>query len=254
MELKENVFKRRLKTGEIQWGLWSTMGDPYALEVSLQADFDWVLLDGEHGPLEVRRALAQLQVAESTTTAPILRPLETAEARVKQYLDLGAQTLLLPMINTGEDARAAVRSIHYPPVGVRGVGASVARAAKWGEIPHYMQEIDKQLCLLVQIESKQAYENLDEILAVEGIDGVFIGPADLSASFGETSYESSQMYEIYEDITRRSVAVGKAVGTLVTKKELVDQFVAWGATYIAVSIDVHAYLNGLRSDLTQYKE
>lgn len=253
MQLKENVFKKRLKAGEVQWGLWSTMGDPYALEVSLQAGFDWVLLDGEHGPLDVRRALSQLQVADATEMAPILRPLEAAEARVKQYLDLGAQTLLLPMINTGEDARAAVRSVHYPPVGVRGVGASVARAAKWGEISDYMQQIDEQLCLLVQIESKQAYENLDEILAIEGIDGIFIGPADLSTSFGESSYESERMREAYEDITLRSVAAGKAVGTLITKKELVDDFVSWGATYIAVSIDVHAYLNGLKSDLVQYK-
>lgn len=148
------------------------------------AGFDWLLIDGEHAPNDVRSVLGQLQAIAPYPSHPVVRPPWNDAVVIKQLLDTGAQTLLVPMVQNADDARSAVKACRYPPHGIRGVGSALARASRWNRIPDYLQQADAQMCVLVQIETRQGVENLDAILAVEGVDGVFIGPADLSADMG----------------------------------------------------------------------
>src|SRR5471032_3049602 len=179
-----NRFKAALANKEAQIGFWLSMADPYLAEVSATAGFDWLLIDNEHAPNDVRSTLAQLQAVAAYTSHPVVRPVRSDSALIKQLLDIGAQTLLLPMIDTAEQAADAVAATRYPPQGIRGVGSALARASRWNRIPDYLHTAAEELCVLVQVETVQGLENLSAITAVEGIDGVFFGPADLSASMG----------------------------------------------------------------------
>ena len=143
-----------------------------------------MLLDGEHGPNDVRSILSQLQAVAPYPVTPIVRPVVGETALIKQYLDLGAQTLLIPMVETPEQAAQLVRATRYPPEGVRGVGAGVARASRWNLYGDYLQKADDEICLLVQVETREALDNLEAIARLDGIAGVFIGPADLAAALG----------------------------------------------------------------------
>ncbi len=164
---------------------------------------------------------------------PVIRPVEGSKPLIKQILDIGAQTLLIPMVDTADQARQVVSATRYPPYGERGVGASVARAARWGRIENYMAQVNDSLCLLVQVESKTALDNLDEILDVEGIDGVFIGPADLSASLGYPDNAGHpEVRRLVETSIRRIRAAGKAAGFLAVAPDMAQQCLAWGANFV----------------------
>ena len=174
-------FQAALLRGEPQIGLWLGLADPYAAELCAGAGFDWLLIDAEHAPNDVRSVLAQLQALDAYPVRPVVRPPVGETHLIKQYLDLGVQTLVIPMVETAEQARALVQATRYPPQGVRGVGSALARASRWNGVPNYLHAANGEICLIVQLESKSALEHLDDILGVEGVDGVFIGPADLSA-------------------------------------------------------------------------
>ncbi|MBC7209543.1 MAG: 2-keto-3-deoxy-L-rhamnonate aldolase, partial [Pseudomonas sp.] len=184
MDMPINTFKQRLRTGQAQIGLWLGLADPYCAELAANAGFDWLLLDGEHAPNDLRGLLGQLQAVAPYPAQPIVRPVIGDTALIKQLLDIGAQTLLVPMVESAEQARQLVRAMRYPPHGVRGVGSALARASRWNSLPGYLDQADEQMCLLVQVENREGLANLDAICAVEGVDGVFIGPADLSADMG----------------------------------------------------------------------
>lgn len=184
MDMPINTFKQRLRSGEAQIGLWLGLADAYCAELAANAGFDWLLIDGEHAPNDLRTLLGQLQAVAPYPSQPVIRPVIGDTALIKQVLDIGVQTLLVPMVESADQARELVRAIHYPPHGVRGVGSALARASRWNSIPGYLDKADEQMCLLVQIESREGLANLDAIAAVDGVDGVFIGPADLSASMG----------------------------------------------------------------------
>lgn len=173
--LLSNPFKEGLRKGDTQIGLWLSSTTSYMAEIAATSGYDWLLIDGEHAPNTVQDLYHQLQAIAPYASQPVIRPIEGSKALIKQVLDIGAQTLLIPMVDTAEQARQVVSATRYPPLGQRGVGASVARAARWGRIDNYMAQANESLCLLVQVESKVALENLDAILEVEGIDGVFIG-------------------------------------------------------------------------------
>ena len=187
-----NTFKQALKAGTPQIGLWASLADPYIAEALATAGFDWLLIDAEHAPNDLRSVLAQLQAvgsAASFTASPhpthaIVRPPIGDVVMIKQYLEIGAQTLLIPMVDTAEQAARMVAATRYPPRGVRGVGSAGARSSRWSGIPGYVHGADAETCLLVQVETTTGLANLAEIAAVEGVDGVFFGPADLSASMG----------------------------------------------------------------------
>jgi 4-hydroxy-2-oxoheptanedioate aldolase len=176
-----NPFKAALAANQPQVGLWLSMADPYMAEVSATAGFDWLLVDGEHAPNDLRSTLAALQAVAPHRAQPVVRAVQGDTALIKQLLDIGAKNLLVPMVDTAGQARALVSATRYPPRGIRGVGSAVGRASQWSARTDYLDAADDEVCLLVQAETVQALDNLASICEVDGVHGVFIGPADLAA-------------------------------------------------------------------------
>ncbi|MCC7414114.1 MAG: 4-hydroxy-2-oxoheptanedioate aldolase [Gammaproteobacteria bacterium] len=238
MDVPHNEFKRAIAAGAVQYGLWAGLADPCAAEICAGAGFDWLLIDAEHAPNDVRTVLAQLQAVAPYPVHPIVRPVRADAALVKQLLDVGAQTLLVPMVEDAEQAAALVAAMRYPPRGIRGVGTALARAARWNAVADYVHHADEQMCLLVQVESVRGLENLDAIAGVTGVDGVFIGPADLAASLGHLGASGhAEVRAAIEDAFRRIAAAGKAPGILATDPALACHYVAHGARFVAVGVD-----------------
>src|ERR1700693_3839624 len=168
MELQKNPFKAALQSPEPQFGLLLGLADSYCAEICAGAGFDWVLIDGEHAPNDVRSILSQLQAVAPYPVHPIVRPVSGDVQLIKQLLDIGAQTLLVPMVESAEQAKLLVQAMRYPPAGIRGVGAALARASQWNRVTNYLDQANDQMCLLVQVETRAGLENLDAIAAVEG--------------------------------------------------------------------------------------
>ncbi|HWP10603.1 MAG TPA: 4-hydroxy-2-oxoheptanedioate aldolase [Ramlibacter sp.] len=241
MQTPVNTFKQALREKRAQIGLWVGLADHYSAEICAGAGFDWLLLDGEHAPNDLRTLLQQAQViAAYPATHAIARvPVghgHVGTALVKQYLDLGIQTLLVPMVDTAQQAADLVRAMRYPPDGIRGMGG--ARASRWGRYPNYAREANAQVCLLVQAETRQALANLDAIAATDGVDGVFIGPADLSASLGHVANPGHpQVRAAIDDAIKRITGAGKAAGIITTDDALARHYLELGATFVAVGLD-----------------
>jgi 4-hydroxy-2-oxoheptanedioate aldolase len=234
-----NPFKASLKRGDKLIGLWLSLAGPYSTEVCATAGFHWVLIDNEHAPNDVRSTLAQLQAVAAYPSHPIVRSVNRDPAVIKQLLDIGAQTLLMPMVDTPEQANALVAATRYPPQGIRGVGAAVARASRWGARRDYVETANEDTCLLVQVESVTALANLREICATDGIDGVFIGPADLAASMGHRGRANHpDVQQAIESAIETIVASGKAAGTLTGDTTLARRYLELGASFVAVGIDL----------------
>lgn len=237
MQTPVNPFKQAIKAGLNQIGFWLTMTDSVAADICAGAGFDWLLIDGEHAPHDRKTILVQLQtIAAYQSCHAVVRVPSGDEVLIKQYLDLGAQTLLIPMIESAEQAAQIVRACRYPPAGIRGVGG--ARAGRWGRYPRYIHESNDQICILLQVESQKGLENLDEITRVDGVDGIFIGPADLAASMGYPGESGNPAVQsaILEAIPRIA-QMGKAPGILTRDETQVRQYLELGALFVAVGID-----------------
>ena len=255
MDMPVNTFKLRLKSGEAQIGLWLGLADPYCAELAANAGFDWLLIDGEHAPNDLRGMLGQLQAVAPYPSHPVIRPVIGDTALIKQVLDIGVQTLLVPMVENADQARELVRAIHYPPNGVRGVGSALARASRWNSIPGYLDKADEQMCLLVQIENREGLANLDAIAAVDGVDGVFIGPADLSASMGYRGNPGHpEVQAAIEDAILRIQKAGKAAGILSADQKLAKRYIELGAAFVAVGVDTTVLMRGLQTLAATFKE
>lgn len=255
MDMPINTFKQRLQSGEAQIGLWLGLADPYCAELAANAGFDWLLIDGEHAPNDLRGLLGQLQAVAPYASQPVIRPVIGDTALIKQLLDIGAQTLLVPMVESAEQARELVRAMHYPPHGVRGVGSALARASRWNSIPGYLDKADEQMCLLVQIENLEGLAKLDEIVAVEGVDGVFIGPADLSASMGHRGNPGHpDVQAAIEDAIVRIGKAGKAAGILSADQSLARRYLELGAKFVAVGVDTTVLMRGLQTLAAAFKD
>lgn len=249
MKTPTNTFKQALAEGRPQIGLWLGLADPYSAEILAGAGYDWLLIDGEHAPNDVRSILAQLQAIDSTKhalpglpTQAVARVPVGETALIKQYLDIGVQTLLVPMVDTAAQAAHMVQAMRYPQAdgqgGVRGMGSALARASRWQRHPHYVHEANAQVCLLVQAETVEAMHNLDAIAATPGVDGVFIGPADLSASMGHPGNPGHpDVQAAMRDGMARIRAAGKAPGILATTEAQARQWLAAGALFVAVGVD-----------------
>ena len=247
MHTPVNPFKQALAEKRAQIGLWLGLASPYSTEICAGAGFDWLLIDGEHAPNDLGSILAQLQVvAAYPASHPIARvPMghgHVGEALIKQYLDLGVQTLLVPMVDTPAQASTLVRAMRYPQAdgrgGVRGMGG--ARASRWGRYPNYAHEANAQVCLLVQAETQTALDNLDAIAATEGVDGIFIGPADLSASMGHVANPGHpQVQAAIADAIARINRAGKAAGILSPDEVTARRYLELGATFVAVGLDTN---------------
>ncbi|OWJ91622.1 2,4-dihydroxyhept-2-ene-1,7-dioic acid aldolase [Pseudomonas sp. A46] len=255
MQLPINTFKQRLQSGQPQIGLWLGLADAYCAELAANAGFDWLLLDGEHAPNDLRSLLAQLQAIAPYPAQPIIRPPIGDAALIKQLLDIGAQTLLVPMVESAEQAAGLVRAMRYPPAGIRGVGSALARASRWNSIPGYLDRADEQMCLLVQIENLDGLANLDAIAAVDGVDGVFIGPADLSAAMDHRGNPGHpEVQAAIEGAIARIRRAGKAAGILSADPGLARRYLSLGASFVAVGVDTTVLMRGLQTLAAAFKD
>jgi 4-hydroxy-2-oxoheptanedioate aldolase len=238
MDMPANAFKRALREGVPQIGLWMGLADAYVAELLAICGFDWICIDGEHSPNDVRSVLAQLQAMAPYPVRPIVRPVQGDPALLKQYLDMGVQTLLIPMVETAEQASRLVAATRYPPHGIRGVGSALARASRWNQVDGYLHRSDAEICVVAQIESMHALDNLEAIAAVEGIDGLFFGPADLSASMGflGKAMEPQVQSAILAGIERVKRA-GRAAGVLSADRRFAQACLAAGASFVAIGAD-----------------
>lgn len=242
-----NPFKTALAERQAQVGLWLSMADPYLAEVSATAGFDWLLIDGEHAPNDLRGTLAALQSVAPYRAQPVVRVVAGETALIKQMLDIGAKNLLVPMVDTAEQARALVAATRYPPLGMRGVGSAVGRASRWSARDDYLDVADDEICLLVQAETVQALSNLEAICDVPGVDGVFIGPADLAASMGHRGRPGHpDVQAAIERAMRVIIERGKSAGTLTSDPALARRYLDLGCTFVAVGVDVLLYANSAR--------
>lgn len=260
-----NTFKQALAAGTPQIGLWAALASAYSTELLAGIGYDWLLIDGEHAPNDVRNTLSQLQAVASaqhafgdTRSQAIVRvPVGTGDVGVsliKQYLDIGAQTLLVPMIDTPEQAALVVKATRFAPAGIRGMGSALARASRWQAHARYVFEANDQVCVLVQAETVEAMKNLDAIAATPGVDGVFIGPADLSASMGHPGNAAHpEVQAVIADGVKRIRAAGKAPGILATTEAGAKQWLAAGALFVAVGADTMLLASGAAQLLAQFK-
>ncbi len=238
MDMPLNAFKRALAAGETQIGLFLGMANAYAAEVVATAGFDWLLIDGEHGPNDLRSIIEQLQALGQYPVRPVVRTVDHDVARIKQLLDGGVQTLMVPMVESAADAEKLVRAMRYPPHGIRGVGTALARAARWNGVDGYFAKADQEMCLIVQIESTAGLAGLDAILRVEGVDAVFIGPSDLAASMGYLGNPGHpEVKAAVEGAIRKIAAAGKAAGVFSADPAAAEAYRQIGASFLLVGVD-----------------
>lgn len=232
-----NLFKQALEQKLPQIGLWQGLASAYTAEICAGAGFDWLLFDGEHSPVGIRTLLTQAQAVSGSAAHAVARPPVGETWLIKQYLDLGFQTLLVPMVNSAAQAEELVSACRYPPAGQRGVAMS--RASRWGRDTDYLARADDDVCLLVQVETREALDNVGAISAVDGVVGVFIGLSDLSASLGHPGKPSHP--EVAAEIDRAIrviVAAGKAPGTLSADVSAAKRYLEMGCLFVAVGTDL----------------
>jgi 4-hydroxy-2-oxoheptanedioate aldolase len=238
VEFQKNAFKAALANGRLQIGLWSSLCSNIAADVVSDSGFDWILLDTEHSPNEIPDLVGQLQAIRGGTATPIIRPAWNDAVLAKRALDIGAQTLLFPYVQNVEEARRAVASTRYPPQGIRGVSVA-ARASRYGRTPGYLGKANDEICVLVQVETREAVNELEAIARVDGIDGVFIGPSDLAASLGHLGNPAHpDVQAAIEDAGKRLKAIGKPAGILTSNEEEARRYIEWGYLFVAVGSDV----------------
>ena len=253
MELPRNGFKHALAAGKAQIGLWSSLSSNYSVEVIAGAGFDWILIDLEHSPNDLESLLAQLQAAAAYSTHPVVRVPWNDMVTIKRVLDVGAQSMLVPYVSSAAEARAAVSSTRYPPQGLRGV-AGTTRATRFGRIKDYARRAHEEICVLVQVETQAALDNIEAICATEGVDGVFIGPADLHASLGHPGeIANPKVKPIIDEAVRRIRKAGKAPGILTPSEDDARRWLECGALFVAVGADVGILARGAEALAQKFK-
>jgi len=253
MDLPQNPFKRALEAGKAQIGLWSSLSSNYSVEVIAGAGYDWILLDCEHSPNDLENLLTQLQAAAPYPSHPVVRVPWNDMVTIKRVLDVGAQSLLIPYVSTAEEARAAVSYTRYPPAGVRGV-AGTTRATRFGRIKDYAKRAHEEICVLVQVETQGALDNIEAICAVDGVDGVFIGPADLHASLGHTGEIANPAVKpLIDEAIRRIRKKNKAPGILTPNEADAKHWLGCGALFVAVGADVGILARGAEALAAKFR-
>lgn len=254
MTMPINHFKRAIAAGQLQLGLWSGLSNNITVEVLANSGFDWLLLDTEHSPNELPMVHSQLQAISQGKAHPIVRPPWNDTVTIKRYLDVGVQTLLIPFIQDGDEARSAVAATRYPPLGVRGYSAA-ARASDYGRVKDYPKLCEEHLCVLLQVETPQALANIEAIADVDGVDGIFIGPGDLSASMGYIGQPMHpEVVAAIEFAVRRIRACGKAAGILVGDEALARHYIDIGFTFVAVGSDIGILARGAEALAAKFKQ
>jgi 4-hydroxy-2-oxoheptanedioate aldolase len=245
LPLPVNAFKRALAEGRTQIGLWTSLGTGTAAEILSGAGFDWLLIDTEHSPTELPMVLDQLRAMEGSATTPIVRPAWNDPVLFKRLLDLGVQSLLVPYVQSAEEARRAVAATRYPPAGIRGI-AVVHRANRYGRVKDYHVQANREMCVLIQIETRRALAELEAIAAVDGVDGLFIGPSDLAGDLGYLgNNRHPDAVAVFADACARARKVGKPIGILAPVEEDARRYLEMGFTYVAVGSDVGVLRNAV---------
>ena len=254
MMLPPNRFKKALREGRQQIGLWNSLPGPVVAELLATCGFDWVVIDTEHSVTDIPDTLGMMQAMAPYRTHPVVRPAANDAVMVKRVLDLGAQTIILPYVQTVEEARAAVASIRYAPRGMRGV-AGMTRASVFGQVAGYHQRAEEELCLILQVETIEALGRIPEIAAVDGVDGLFIGPADLAASMGHVGNAAHpEVVAAIEAGIKAIVAAGKPAGILTLDKAFARRCMEWGTTFTAVGMDIALLANAARGLAASFRE
>ncbi len=254
MEIPTNHFKRAILAGQSQIGLWCSLANYNAVEVVAGAGFDWLLLDTEHSPNDLESLLPQLQAAAAYPTTAIVRVPWNDMVYIKRVLDIGAQTLLIPYVQNADEARAAVAATRYPPAGVRGVGGTT-RATRFGRIKDYAKHVERELCVLLQVETEEAVANIEAIAAVDGVDGIFIGPADFHASLGYPGETANPaVTPLIDEGLRRIRRAGKAPGILTGNEQLAQHYIELGCLFTAVGADVGILARGADALAARFKK
>lgn len=243
-----NTLKQRFKAGDTTFGSWLSFAEAGPAEIMGTAGFDWLVIDSEHAANDVRSIKNQLMALQSSPSSIIVRVPVGEPWIIKQALDVGAQTILVPMVESGEQARQMVRACTYPPHGIRGVGAAATRSSRFSGIPDYTETANDQISLIVQVENRAGLAALDDILAVDGVDCVFIGPADLAADLGYPGQLTHpEVHETILGVLGRIRDAGKVPGILSLSDEVTESYVAAGARFVAVAIDVVTLIRAARA-------
>lgn len=246
MKLPVNAFKAGLAAGRQQIGIWNTVPGPVVTEALACTGYDWVVVDTEHSLTDVPDTMGMMQALAAHGVSAVVRPTTNDVVLSKRFLDLGAQTLMIPYVQTAAEAEAAVRAMHYPPRGVRGL-SGMTRANQFGGVPGYFESAAAELCLIVQIETVAAVDRIAEIAAVDGVDGLFIGPGDLGMSMGRSGGTADpEVWAVVERAIKAIVAAGKPAGILVTDPKVAQACIDLGTTFTAVGVDLSLMVGAAR--------
>jgi len=253
MEIPKNRFKQALRANQAQIGLWGSIPSNYTAEVVAGAGFDWFLIDTEHTPADIETVLRMVQAVAAYPTEPVVRVPWNDIVTIKRVLDIGVQSILIPQVTTVAEAKNAVAYAHFPTAGMRGV-AGATRATRFGRVKNYFRDADAEVCVLLQLESEEALKNLEAIAAIDGVDGIFIGPADLHASLGRVGeLAHDQVLPIIDGAITRIVKAGKAPGILTASEENARRWLKLGATFVAVGADVGILTRGADALAAKFK-
>lgn len=249
-----NVFKQRLKKGDIQYGVWNGLTDTIVAEILAGSGFDWIVIDAEHAPFDLKSIQLQLQAIAQYNIPVIIRPPVGDQILIKQLMDIGVQSLLVPNVESAQQAADCAKYMRYAPEGVRGVGTALARAAQWNRIDGYFENANNEMCLVVQVESVAGVENLDNILNVKNVDAVFMGPADLAASMGHLGNPSHpEVVASVNNCLKKIVSSDKKAGVLTSSKNLIEQYVNKGTSMVGVGLDTLLLSKAAKTLAEEYK-
>lgn len=249
-----NRFRQRLLQGETLIGCWSALASPISAEVLGLAGFDWLVLDGEHAPNDVTTFVPQLMALKGSDSAPVVRAPCNEPVIIKRLLDIGFYNLLIPFVESAEEAQQAVASTRYPPAGIRGVSVS-HRSNGYGTVADYFATINDSITVLVQIESQLGVDNLDAIAAVDGVDGIFVGPGDLSAALGYLGQPNHpEVQKVIRHIFARAKAFGKPSGILAPAEADARRYLEWGASFVAVGSDLGVFRSATQALSDRFKK
>lgn len=248
------TFKDKLAEGKPLYGLWQALANAYTAEICAGAGYDWLLFDGEHSPNTLQTLLAQLQAVAPYPVEPVARVPVGDPAIIKQYLDIGFRTLLVPMMESAEQAAQVVAATRFPPRGIRGVASATSRASGFGADTSYVQRAHETITLIVQIESSAGLDALDEIAAIDGVDALFIGPADLAASLGHLGNPAHpDVQTAIEQALKQTAAANKPAGIFALSVDDAKAKIAAGVSFVSLGTDIGLLVKGAGNLLAAIK-
>ena len=253
MDIPLNVLKHNLQAGKLQTGCWVSLASHASAEICAGAGFDWILIDMEHAPNELPMVHHQLHAAAAYPVSVVVRAPWNDTVLIKRLLDVGVQTLLLPYVQNEAEARRAVAAVRYPPRGVRGVSTN-SRANRFGRVTDYFKRAEDEICLILQMESRSALAQVEQIAAIDGVDGLFIGPQDLAADLGHLANPAHpEVQAVIADAIPRMKKTGKAAGILAFVEPDARKWIEHGARFVAVTSDQYLLARETAAVAARYK-